>query len=60
MAEVKKVKVASWKRVMVFAIGVLQICLGALIVQYSAGSAASIGSYMMYTGLKDCFNAIFN
>jgi hypothetical protein len=56
---VKKIKVPWWKRALVFAIGVLQICLGALIVSASLGAAASFGSYMIYNGFQDCMTAIF-
>lgn len=42
-----------------FAIGVLQICLGALVVSASLGAAASFGSHMIYSGFQDCMTAIF-
>ena len=42
--EVKKKKVPWWKRVLVFALGVLQICIGALIVASTAGAAAEAGT----------------
>lgn len=44
---------------LVFAIGALQICLGALIVSASAGAAASFGSFMIYSGFQDCMAALF-
>lgn len=48
-----------WKRILVFALGVLQICVGALIVVSTSGAAANFGSFMIQSGIKDCVNAIF-
>jgi hypothetical protein len=42
-----------------FALGVLQICVGALIVASTGGAAASFGSFMIHTGIKDCVDALF-
>jgi uncharacterized membrane protein len=60
VAEIKKIKVPWWKRVLVFALGVLQICLGALIVSASAGAAAPFGAFMIQSGISDCMAAIFS
>ncbi len=57
--EVKKKKVPWWKRVLVFALGVLQICIGALIVASTAGAAAGFGAFMIQSGITDCINALF-
>jgi hypothetical protein len=57
--EVKKKKVPWWKRVLVFALGVLQICIGALIVASTGGAAAGFGAFMIQSGVTDCINALF-
>ncbi len=55
----EKKKVPWWKRVIVFALGVLQICIGALIVASTAGAAAGFGAFMIQSGITDCINALF-
>lgn len=57
--EVKKKKVPLWKRILVFALGVLQICIGALIVASTGGAAAGFGAFMIQSGITDCINALF-
>ncbi len=42
-----------------FALGVLQICIGALIIANTGGAAAGFGNFMIKSGIKDCFNALF-
>jgi hypothetical protein len=44
----------------VFAIGVLQVCVGALIITYSSGVTAPFGAYMIQCGLKDCMTQYFS
>ena len=48
-----------WKRLLVFALGVLQICIGALIVYSTGGAAAGFGAFMIQSGITDCINAVF-
>jgi len=61
-AQIKKIpkeKTPWWKRALVFCLGVVQICVGSLIVAASGGAAAGFGAHMIYEGLNDCFNAVF-
>ena len=58
-AEVKKIKTPWWKRALIFCLGVLQVCIGALIMGASGGAASSFGMHMIISGTKDCFNALF-
>lgn len=55
--EVKK-EVSIWKRSFVFALGVLQICIGALIVSATTG-AINFGAFMIQSGIKDCIDSVF-
>ena len=57
--DVKKIPNSNWNRVFVFALGVLQICIGALIIKYSGGAAASFGKFMIQSGVRDFFAAVF-
>lgn len=59
VVEIKKIKVPWWKRLIVFALGVLQVCIGSLIVMASSGAAASFGAFMIQSGIKDCMAALF-
>jgi len=45
---------------LVFCLGVVQICVGSLIVAASGGAAASFGAVMIFEGLSDCYKALFN
>lgn len=54
----EKKKIPWWKRALVFALGVFQICVGALIVFATSGAAAGFGKFMIQTGVNDCFNAL--
>lgn len=44
---------------MAFALGVLQICIGALIISATSGAAAGFGAFMIQSGIWDCINAVF-
>lgn len=48
-----------WNRILGFVLGALQICIGALIVASTGGSAAGFGCFMIQSGIKDCLNALF-
>lgn len=60
VGEIKKIEVPWWKRAIVFGIGVLQVCLGSLIVFASAGLAYGFGSSMIKEGISDCMKALFD
>lgn len=59
VAKVTRIKVEFWKRAFVFAIGVLQVCVGALIITYSVGYATPFGAYMVQCGIRDCMMQFF-
>ncbi len=48
-----------WKRLLVFVLGVFQICIGALIISATSVAAAGFGAFMIQSGFKDCMNALF-
>lgn len=55
--EKKNSKIQQQNRAIVFALGALQICIGALIVYATSGAAATFGGFMIQSGIKDCINA---
>jgi hypothetical protein len=57
---IKKIKVPWWKRVLVFALGVIQIVVGALIVAQTAGACLGLGLTMIKQGCMDIYTSIFN
>lgn len=59
VATIKKKKVKWWKRIMIFALGVVQICMGAIILATTAGALTGLGIQAMTQGAKFCFDAIF-
>ena len=44
---------------LVFALGVLQICIGAMIIASTSGAALGFGAFMVQSGIKDCINVLF-
>ena len=65
VAEIKEIpqqkkKKSWWKRLFVFAVGILQICVGAMIIATTAGAAHAFGAHMITQGLRDTLTAIFN
>jgi hypothetical protein len=48
-----------WKRALVFALGVIQIVVGALIVAYTGGACLGLGLTMIREGCMDVYNSIF-
>ena len=60
-AEIKKKKTPWWKRALVFCFGVLQICIGALILNAASSvGLANFGASMVTRGVQSCFDALFN
>ena len=59
-AVIKKKKTPWWKRALIFCFGVLQICIGALILSAGSANVAGFGASMITRGVKCCFDALFN
>jgi hypothetical protein len=57
---VKKIKAPWWKRVLVFALAVVQIVVGALIVAQTGGACLGLGLTMIKEGCMDVYKSIFN
>lgn len=58
--EEKKIEICWWKRACIFALGVMQIAIGSLILNATGGALAGFGCSLIFKGVQFCYDAIFD